>query len=200
MATLDPMHSTTTEKTNQEPQPVVVPSKSDQAHPFSGFFGRVVNSLGIVFAMGILGSALILIIEIVMRHVLNKPTIWAHETVIFINGCAFVFGGLFVAARDAHIRVVLLYDHFPSGFKRYMNVIISILCLAASAMFAWASWLMVKKAAWRPGEGFHLETSGSAWDPVFPGMLKIFVFVVMILLSIQFLIFTVNYLFNKEHD
>lgn len=53
---------------------------------------------------------------------------------------------------------------------------------------------MVKKAMFRPDGSFFLETSGSAWNSPAPALLKIFLLVVMVTMSIQFLILTVNYL------
>ena len=53
------------------------------------------------------------------------------------------------------------------------------------------------KIIWLGHGSFRLETSGSAWNPPYPGLLKIFLFVILILLAVQFAIFTVNYLRKK---
>lgn len=160
----------------------------------SGRLGRGINAMGIVFALGILGSAGVLFLEVILRYAFNSPTSWAHETVIFINACAFVFGGLYVAARNAHIRIVLIYDTLSPGAQRRLDAAISVVCAAASAFFAWAAWQSVKKAVWTPQGDFRLETSGSAWNPPTPGLLKVFLFVVLIVMTLQFAIFAVNYL------
>ena len=132
-----------------------------------------------------------------MRYVFNAPTRWVHETVVFLSAIAFVYGGLYAAAIDKHIRVVLFYDQLSAGLKRVFDVAISLTCLVASLFFAWAAWLSVERAAWTPQGDFRLETSGSAWNPPYPGLLKIFLFVILILLAVQFAIFTVNYLRKK---
>lgn len=159
----------------------------------SGFLGKIIQSLGVVFAFGILISAFILVIEVFLRYVLNAPTIWAHETVIFINASAFVFGGLYAVARDGHIRVVLLYDLMGKNLKRIANIIISLVCMVSVAMFSWAAWLIVVRAAWTPQGDFRLETSGSAWNPPTPGLLKIFLFLMLAVMTVQFLILSINY-------
>lgn len=82
------------------------------AVPEAGALGRLIDKVGYVFAIGIVLAALILLLEVFLRYVLNSPTIWAHETTVFLCGAAFVFGGLYCTARNTHIRVVLLYDHF----------------------------------------------------------------------------------------
>lgn len=163
------------------------------AIPQAGLLGRLIDRGGIVFAIGLIASALILIQEIVLRYVFNAPTIWAHETTIFICGMSFIYGGLYCTARDQHIRVVLIYDALPPGARRVLNTVISLVSAAASAMFAWASWLMVERAAFMPDGTFRLQRSGSAWDPVYPGLVKVGLFAIMVVMALQFLVLAWNY-------
>ena len=163
------------------------------AIPEAGLLGRIIDRLGIVFALGIVVAMLILIQEVFLRYVLNAPTIWAHETTIFLSGVAFIYGGLYCTARDRHIRVVLIYDLLGPRLRRVFDVIISLVSAAASAMFAWAAWQMVERSAFTPDGSFRLERSGSAWDPVFPGLSKGFLFFVLTIMALQFLILAYNH-------
>ena len=155
--------------------------------------GRLVDRSGYVFAAGIVISAAVLLTEVLLRYVLNSPTIWAHETTIFLCGMAFVFGGLYCTSRNSHIRVVLVYDALSPGLRRIFDILISITCAIASGFFAYAAWHMVTRAVWAPSGEIRLETTGSAWSPPTPALIKIFIFVVMVLLVLQFLIFAVNH-------
>lgn len=173
----------------------ILPEPETTAPPVvSGLFGKMVEKTGTVFAIGFLASMSVLIVEIVMRHVFDSPTLWAHETTTFLCGIGFVFGGLFCAARDKHIRVVILYDIAGPKLRRFLDVAISLICAVASGFFAWAAWLMVGRAAFAPDGTFRLETSGSAWNPPFPSLLKIFLLIVMIALTVQFIILAINYM------
>ncbi|MCF4098490.1 TRAP transporter small permease subunit [Maritalea mediterranea] len=167
--------------------------------PDAGKLGQLINGLGVVFAVGILAAAAILVIEIFLRYALNAPTIWAHETVIFLSATAFIFGGLYVVARNAHIRVVLIYDILPQKIRRYFDLAISIACFLASGMFAWAAWKGVERAIWTPAGAFRLETSGSAWNPPTPGLLKLFLLFILIVMTIQFLVLAISYFKKKSH-
>lgn len=160
----------------------------------SGFYGKMVDKVGTVFAIGFLASMSVLIIEIIMRHVFDSPTLWAHETTTFLCGIGFVFGGLFCASRNKHIRVVILYDIAGPKMRRALDIAISVICAVASGFFAWAAWLMVGRAAFAPDGSIRLETSGSAWNPPFPSLLKIFLLIVMVALTIQFVILAINYM------
>ena len=155
--------------------------------------GQLVDRSGYLFAAGIVLAAAILLYEVFMRYFFNSPTIWAHETTVFLSGVAFVFGGLYCTARDSHIRVVLIYDQLGPKLRRAFDVVISVICGLAAAMFTWAAWIMVSRAAFTPAGDFRLERSGSAWDPVYPGAIKVFLMLVLGIMTVQFAILAVNY-------
>lgn len=163
------------------------------AIPEAGLLGKAIDKLGLIFALSLIVSMLILINEVVLRYVFNSPTIWAHETTIFICGMVFIYGGLYCVARDQHIRVVLIYDAVSDKWRRIMNIVISVVSALASLIFAWAAWLMVQRAAFSPDGALRLERSGSAWDPVYPGLTKIGLFLILAVMSLQFLVLAYNY-------
>lgn len=169
----------------------------DRAIKEAGILGRIVERTGIVFALAFLLAMAILIFEIFMRYALNAPTLWAHETTIFLCAMSFVFGGLYCASRDRHIRVVLLYDHVGPRLRRVLDVVISILCAGSATFFAWASWRMVQRSWWSPDGAVRLEGTGSAWNPPTPALLKGFLFFVMIVMAVQFVVLAVNYARKK---
>ncbi|MBO6809341.1 TRAP transporter small permease [Thalassospira sp.] len=178
-----PQHLPLPEPEEVQEQPLVV----------SGLLGRLITKTSNVFALGFLLSMATLIYEIVMRHVFNSPTLWAHETTTFICAIGFVFGGLFCAARDKHIRVVILYDIVGPKMRKTLDVFISVVCMISSGFFAWAAWLMVERAAFTPTGDIHLETTGSAFNAPYPGVLKVFLFLTLIVLTVQFLVQAFNY-------
>ena len=174
-----------TDDTKHKPDPGAIPE--------AGILGKWIDKIGLVFAIGIVLSMLVLLNEVVLRYLFNAPTIWAHETTIFLCGAAFLYGGLYCTARDRHIRVVLIYQWLSPKVRRGLDVVISLICTVASGIFAWAAWLMVQRAAFRPDGSFRLERSGSAWDPVYPGLIKVFLLIVMAIMAVQFLVLAINY-------
>ncbi len=171
--------------------------KRHTAIPEAAILGRGITKLGSIFAIAIVFSAAALIFEVVMRYGFNSPTQWAHETVIFLTAITFVYGGLYGASTDRHIRVVLIYDNLTPRLRRIFDITISLACAFATALFSWAGWLVVQKAIWTPAGDFRFETSGSAWNPPFPGLLKVFLFMTLIIMSIQFAILAINYARKK---
>ena len=171
----------------------ILQPEEKRAIPEAGWLGRGIDAGGYIFAAGIGLSAIILLSEVFLRYVLNAPTVWAHETTTFLCGISFLYGGLFCASRDSHIRVVLLYDLLPPRGRRAMDVVISLASALAAAFFAYAAWLMVGNALWSPGGDLHLERSGSAWNPPTPALVKTFLLVMLVLLTLQYIVLAVNY-------
>lgn len=163
------------------------------AAPETGLMGRLVDKVAFVFAAGIVLAAAILLLEVFLRYLFNSPTIWAHETTIFLCAVSFVFGGLYCTCRNTHIRVVLLYDIFSARGRRFADITISLVSALASGFFAYAAYHMVQRAIVTPSGDIRLETTGSAWNPPTPALIKIFILITMVLLVIQFLILAVNY-------
>lgn len=162
--------------------------------PEAGRLGRITERVSAVFAVGIVLAMAVLVLEVVSRYFFGAPTTWAHETSTFLSAVTFIFGGLLCVVRNSHIRVVLLYDLFKGRALQALNALISLACTISTGFFAWAAWRTVEKAIFRPSGDFYLETSGSAWNSPAPALIKIFLFVVLIVMSAQFLILAFNYM------
>lgn len=175
------------------------PGREDlSAIPESGLTGRLIALAGPFFACCFLVSMVILLMEVVLRYMFHSPTLWAHETTSFLTSVGFLFGGLYCIARDKHIRVVLIYDALSVKLRRRFNIIISLINCLAAGIFAWASWQMVKRAAFAPDGSIRFESSGSAWNPPFPALTKIFLLIILILMTVQFLILAWKYATGKK--
>ncbi|MEA1080563.1 TRAP transporter small permease subunit [Marinobacter qingdaonensis] len=153
------------------------------------------KKLSLVFAL----IAVVSLYEIVRRYLFNAPTLWVHETVTFAGATLFVLGGLYALATDKHVRIVLVYDSVSPRIQRWLRIVHHLLGLAFSSLLLYASWFMAKAAVVAPWGGWRLETSGSAWNPPFPALLKVVIFVAVVILTLQFLLHLIRDLRNKEH-
>ena len=179
---------------NQVPEPEPHHQKEDVP---AGFFAMCVLQLGHLFSALFLVSMAILIFEVIMRYAFNSPTIWVHETTIFLCAVCFLFGGLHSVSRDGHIRVVLLYDYVSDEVRRWLDVTIYTICGLATAAFSYALWPTVVSSFWAPTGEFRVITSGSAWNPPYPSLLRVFLFMILIAMTVQFAIFVIHRFRNK---
>lgn len=153
----------------------------------------VLMPLAPIFAVAFLLITIFSFYEVVMRYVFNAPTIWVHETTIALTALCFTYGGAYCLGTDRHIRVVLLYDAVSPRVRRILDILISLAGAAACALMAWAAWSFAHKAFFMPGGQFRLETSGSAWDPPTPAMVKAFLFILLCVMCLQFLLQAVKH-------
>lgn len=126
--------------------------------------------------------------EVVMRYLFNAPTFWVHETTTALAAVCFAFGGAYCVAIDKHIRVVLIYDTVSPNIRRWLDVCISLIGCASCSLMSWAAWGLVAKAFWMPSGDFRMETSGSAWNPPTPAIVKAVLFVMLCIMAVQFLL------------
>lgn len=155
---------------------------------------RLLLPLGPVFGIAFLLVTLFTLYEVLMRYAFNAPTIWVHETTTALTALCFAFAGAYCLGTDRHIRVVLIYDAVSPPARRILDVVISLVGAAACALMAWAAWSFAYKAFFTPTGRLHFETSGSAWNPPTPAIVKAALFVILCVMCLQFLLQALRHL------
>lgn len=168
--------------------------------PGQNRFDRLIIAVGNIISFFYLLCAAIIMWEVIARYVFNAPTFWAHETTTLISALLLAFGGTHCLAKKKHIRIILVYDAVPASVRRWLDVIISILSMIFAAGLTWGSWIMVQKSIFTPQGAFRLETSGSAWDPPFPAITKMFLFAMLTIMLIQMTLHLFHHLFGARDD
>ncbi|MDN3648676.1 TRAP transporter small permease subunit [Reinekea marina] len=163
-----------------------------QEHEPKNFLDHAMKWLGDVASLLFLLTVLISFYEVVMRYVFNMPTMWVHESASFIGGLLFVLGGSYALATNRHVRVVLIYDIVSGKTRRILNVFHHLMGMLFSGLMVYASFHMVSAAWYSPWGGFKLESSGSAWDPAFPALTKLWILIIFSIMFLQFLLHLVQ--------
>ncbi len=157
-------------------------------------FDRWIISIGNILSLFFLVCTSIIILEIVLRYIFNSPTIWIHETTVFICSILFLYAGSFTLAKNKHIRITMLHDILPNKFKYIIDMFVLFINLIYSIIMLYAAYIIAQKSLFAPWGDFRMETSGSAWDPVFPALVKSFLFVALCLMFVQFLLKLIKYI------
>lgn len=107
------------------------------------------TSLLVFFMMAVTAT------EVVARYVFNNPTTWAWPINRQLFGIFILFAGLYTTSKGGHIRIEILYDHFPPKIKYIARLIAlaGLICFMGVLVWqgAWMGWnaLMVKELSAR---------------------------------------------------
>ncbi len=121
----------------------------------------------------------IMMFEVFMRYVLEKPTIWVNEMSLWMGGWVYLLAGIYAMQQRSHIRIFLLYDIVPIWMKKLFN------CLSAFFILLWVAatiWGGTNEA-W---DAFvQWEKFGTAWDPPIPATTQPLILIVMLIMAVQ---------------
>ncbi len=116
-------------------------------HSIDKFFDRVDKvsaRLGKIFCYLVFVIMLITTIDVTARYVFNRPLLWGWLTNRLLFGVFILFAGVYTLLKGEHIRIEILYDHFPPRLKKFARWI----SLAAMSSFlgvlvwqtSWMGW------------------------------------------------------------
>lgn len=110
--------------------------------------------------------------EVFSRYVLNAPTIWAFELGYMAMGVHALIGAAYTLKHKSHIRIDILYSHFPDRTKAMVDIVGYILLY-----FPAITWLCFGLWEYWVEAFLSSEHSGqSAWNPlIWPFKLTFFI-------------------------
>ncbi len=144
-----------------------------------GIFDRLSVFIGRVTMILIAGMVCVMVYEVVLRYVFERPTLWANELTLWMAGFVFILSGLYAMQQRSHIRIFLLYDVMPRFLQKTCDVISTGLIVTFAFFLFWGGYgeAAAKFARW--------ETFGTAFDPPIPATLKPLILLVVTLVALQ---------------
>ena len=92
--------------------------------------------------------------DVVARYVFNRPLVWGWLLNRQLFGVFILFAGVYTLFKGEHIRIEILYDHFPRGLKtiaKWVGLLAFIAFIGVlvwqGAWMGWNSLMMNEKAA-----------------------------------------------------
>lgn len=140
---------------------------------FSVFIGRVTMMMALCMT-------LVMLYEVLLRYVFERPTLWANELTLWLAGFVFLLSGLYAMQQRCHIRIFLLYDVVPRSVQKVFDTISTLLICVFAFMLVFGSYKQVfvnKLYKW--------ELYGSAFNPPIPATLQPMVLIAITLVAIQ---------------
>ncbi len=142
-------------------------------------FDKIAIFLGRVTMVIIVILLSVMIFEVIMRYVFERPTLWANELSLWLAGFVFLLAGLYAMQQRSHIRIFIVYDILPRGMQRACDTVSTLLILGFVFGLVWGGF----------GEAysqfFRWETLGTAFDPPIPATLSPMILIVVALVALQ---------------
>ncbi|WP_280570608.1 TRAP transporter small permease [Chromohalobacter sp. 296-RDG] len=104
--------------------------------------------------------------EVVARYFFHSPTIWANELSLYVCAIAYIYSGVYVMRRDAHLRISILYDMAPPRVQRILDVLQCFFIVGFSLTIGYFG----APEAWKAL--IHTERFGTAWNAPIPMTIK----------------------------
>ena len=121
----------------------------------------------------------VMMYEVILRYVFERPTLWANEMSLWLAGFVFILAGFYAMQQRSHIRIYLLYDMFPRSVQRICDTVSTGLIVGFAFFLVYGGYGEAKAKMLR------WETFGTAFDPPIPATLKPLVLIVVSLVAIQ---------------
>lgn len=141
---------------------------------------RVALFIGRVTMMMIAVMTVVMLYEVFLRYVIEKPTEWANEMTLWFASFTFLLSGFYAMQQRSHIRIFLIYDIAPRWLQRVFDCISTLLIVTFAFFLVYGSYKQVfvnKLYKW--------ELYGSAFNPPIPATLQPMVLIVITLVAAQ---------------
>jgi TRAP-type C4-dicarboxylate transport system permease small subunit len=111
------------------------------------YFNAVFVRIGQISIAIILALMAVVVVDVFLRKVFNKPIYGSTEIVQYLTLSQFVVALIWTTMVDEHIKVDLLEKYIPSRVKYVLSSFFLVLCLGFYALIGWQNWLQATDAS-----------------------------------------------------
>jgi TRAP-type mannitol/chloroaromatic compound transport system permease small subunit len=122
--------------------------------------------------------SLIVLVDVILRYVFNKPTTWAWDVNLQLLAVLALLGAGYCLLHEAHVRMDIVWVRLPVRGKAILNSITYLLFLFTISMLFWLS-VSAASLSVQTGERY----SSYLAPPIYP--LKIVIAIGLLLLLLQ---------------
>ena len=148
-------------------------------HERRGWLDEITWRISRVAMVMVAVIVIIMMYEVFMRYVLEKPTIWVNEMSLWLGGWVYLSSGLYAMQQRSHIRITILYDIVPQWLRKLFEILSTLFIVLFAAATVWGGFNESKDAL------INWERFGTAWDPPIPAVTQPLILVVLVLITIQ---------------
>lgn len=121
---------------------------------------------GRAIAWAIVPLTFIVIFEVCLRYIFNRPTDWAYDTAWMLYSAFFLMGGAYTLLHRRHIRIDVLYQFLtPRSRAIFDSILFLLVFLPPVGVIAWHG-VRFAVHAWAIGETIQSTTWGPPAGPI----------------------------------
>jgi TRAP-type mannitol/chloroaromatic compound transport system permease small subunit len=117
------------------------------------------EKIGLVLSYILYFLFILILSEVIMRYVFNRPTIWQGELAQYLFAAYAILCGGFILRTGGHVNVDIIYSHFSEKTRAACDLITSVLFFFFTSMLALYGGFFAFESI------SYFETSQSPWDP-----------------------------------
>ena len=130
-----------------------------EARSWLGWIDVVNEWVGRILSFLIIPMTVITVIEVILRYVFNRPTLWAWDINTMLLGAFTVLTGGYVLLKDGHVAMDVFVSRFSLRVRAVVALVTSLLFFFSIGLLVWQSGI----SAW---ESFMMrEQVNSVWGP-----------------------------------
>lgn len=133
----------------------------------SRWFDRALNSLGPIGSATIILIAVLSVIEIGRRYLLNAPSIWASDLVTALAAITYIFAGPYAFLRDRHVEITVISERFSARLALIREMVVHVVGAVYMGALLYGAVQMAGTSL-RGG-----ERTGTGWDVPLPQITKV---------------------------
>ena len=104
---------------------------------FTSIFERTIGSLAFLGAITLAFTMLIVVYDVIMRYVLNRPSAWVSEIVAYALLYLTFLGTAWVLKEEGHIKMDLVLNRLNPGTQVWLNIITSVIGAIICLVVTW---------------------------------------------------------------
>ena len=143
-------------------------------HERRGWLDEVTWRISRVAMVMVAIIVIIMMYEVFMRYVLEKPTLWVNEMSLWMGGWVYLSAGLYAMQQRSHIRITILYDIVPQWLRKVFELLSTLFIVLFTAATVWGGFNESQDAL------INWERFGTAWDPPIPAVTQPLILVVLV--------------------
>lgn len=130
-----------------------------QMKPSLGWIDILNEWVGRVLSLLIIPMTLIAVIEVILRYVFNRPTIWAWDINMMLLGAFSILAGGYVLLKQGHVTMDVVVTRLSPRVRAVIALITSLLFFYCMGLLLWQSGLAAQESI------MIREEINSVWGP-----------------------------------